>query len=338
MASSRLLTVVTYRPTERGGSEVVADLDALRTVSRTNLRGLAVGAVHQQLGSISGYPVDAALSARVHALTGGNPLFVSKLGRLLAEDVAAGTPVDDTWPREVPATVRALLRRRIGRLEPSTQAVLHAAAVVGREFPVAVVAAMVRAPAMTCLDKLEAGQAARLVEPSGVPGRQRFVHALVRDAVYADLPISERVRLHRACADALEAAVDREVQPSAIAGHRAAAELAVPTDQRDRAEALRAARWAARAADDALRRLAWEDAVRLRRLALDLGGSAISDLERCELLLGLAHSLQRSGDFAASLAACHEAAQLARRSAHGCGGGRLRPGGDGGAGGHRQPK
>jgi predicted ATPase len=119
---------------------------------------------HQQLESISGYAVDAALSARVHALTGGNPLFVSELGRLLAEDVAAGTPVDDAWPHEVPATVRALLRRRMGRLEPSTRAVLHAAAVVGREFPVAVVAAMVRAPAMSCLDELEAGQAARLVE------------------------------------------------------------------------------------------------------------------------------------------------------------------------------
>ena len=312
VSSSRVLMCVTYGPPEPGSGEITADLDALPAVSRINLRGLPVGAVRQHLASTSGCAVDAALSARVHALTDGNPLFVSELGRLLAEDVAAGTLIDDRWPREVPPTVRALVRRRLGRLEPSTRAVLHAAAVVGREFPVAVVAAMVRAPAITCLDELEAAQRAGLVEASGVRGRQRFVHALIRDAVNADLPSSEQALLHRACADALEAAVDREVQPAAIAGHRAAAELVVPTDQRDPADALRAAHWAARAAEDAMRRLAWEEAVRLRRLALDLGGSAIGDLERCELLLGLAHALGRSGDFAASLAACRRAAQLAR--------------------------
>jgi tetratricopeptide (TPR) repeat protein len=308
LASSRVLLLVNYRSTEWGRGEVVADLDVLRTVTRISLRGLPIEAAHHQLVSTSGQPVDLALSARVHALTGGNPLFVSELGRLLAEDAAAGTPIGDAWPHEVPATVRALIRRRLRRLDSTTQAVLHAAAIFGREFPVAVVAAMVRAPAMTCLDELQAARAAGLVELSGAPGRQRFVHALVRDAVVADLSTSEQVRLHRAAAEA----VDRDVQPAAIADHRAAAELAVPMDQRDPAEGLRAARWATRAADEAMHHFAWEEGVRLRRLALDLGGSAIDDIERCELLLGLARALAHSGEFAASLAACHQAADLAR--------------------------
>jgi hypothetical protein len=234
-------------------------------VTRISLRGLPVEVVHHELASISGHAVPVAVSARVHALTGGNPLFVSELGRLLADDVAAGKPIDDTWPNEVPATVRALIRRRLGRLSPSTQDVLRAAAVVGREFAVAVVAAMVRAPAMACLAALDDADTAGLVEPSGVPGRQRFVHALIRDAVEADLASTEQVRLHRAAADALEAAVDRDVRPSAIAWHRAAAELAAPTDERDPTERLRAVEWARRAADEAMHRLAWEEAARLRR-------------------------------------------------------------------------
>lgn len=312
LTSRRVLVIVTYRPTESDAGDVVADADALRTVSSISLRGLPVEAVHHELASTSGHAVSVAVSARVHALTGGNPLFVSELGRLLADDVAADKQIDDGWPDEVPATVRALIRRRLGRLSPSTQGVLHAAAVVGREFAVAVVAAMVRASAMVCLEALDAAHAAGLVEQSGVPGRQRFVHALVRDAVKADLASTEQVRLHRAAADALETAVDREVRPSAIAGHRAAAELAAPIDQRDPTERLHAVDWAVRAVAEAMRRLAWEEAARLRRLALDLGGAAIDDVARCRLLLGLAQALQRSGDLAGSLATCSQAAQLAR--------------------------
>lgn len=309
---SRVLVVVTYRPTEGGAGDVVHDLDGVRTLARLGLRGLPVEAVHDQLVSTSGQPVTAALSEKVCGLTGGNPFFVGELGRLLAEDVHAGTVIGDAWPYDVPTTVRVTIRRRLGRLEPQTRHVLRAAAVAGREFPVAVVAAMVRAPAMTCLDALDEARAAGFVEPIAVPGRQRFVHALVRDALDADLPTSQRARLHRAAADALEAGVDREVQASAVAGHRAAAELALPADQREPAEALRAADWARRAADEAMRGLAYEEAVRLRRLALDLGGPTLDDLARCELLLGLARALQRSGELAASLDACRQVAELAR--------------------------
>ena len=106
--------------------------------------------------------------------------------------------------------------------------------------------------------------------------------------------------------------MDSEVRPSAIAWHRAAAELAAPTDERDPTERLRAVDWARRAADEAMHRLAWEEAARLRRLALDLGGAAIDDDARCGLLLGLAQALQRCGDLATSLATCSKAAQLAR--------------------------
>ena len=106
--------------------------------------------------------------------------------------------------------------------------------------------------------------------------------------------------------------MDREVRRSAIAWHRAVAELAAPTDERDPTERLRAVDWARRAADEAMHRLAWEEAARLRRLALDLGGAAIDDDARCGLLLGLAQALQRCGDLATSLATCSKAAQLAR--------------------------
>ena len=311
LTSSRVLLLIAYRSSEGAAGEAVAALDAVRTVDRIGLRGLPVEAVHHELSSASGRVVSGALSARVHVLTGGNPLYLSELARLLAEDVSAGKPVDEGWPHAVPATVRALVRRRLGRLANRIQAVLHAAAVVGSEFSVAVVAAMVRVPAMACLGALDEAGAAGLVEASSQPGRQRFVHALIREAVHADLPAAEQVRLHLAAADALEAGADREIQPSAVAQHRATA-VAVAADGVDPVEALRAAQWAGYAADEAMHQLAWEEAACLRRLALDLAGAWMDSLARCQLLLGLARALQRSGALAASVEACSAAADLAR--------------------------
>jgi predicted ATPase len=54
-----------------------------------------------------------------------------------------------------PEPRRAVIRRRVERLSPSTRNVLRAAAVAGWEFSVAVVAAMVHAPAIACLDALD---------------------------------------------------------------------------------------------------------------------------------------------------------------------------------------
>ena len=58
------------------------------------------------------------------------------------------------------------------------------------------------------------------------PGRRRFAHAVVRDAVYADLAPSVREELHRRAAEALELlAADDDAAAGLVAGHwlRAAA-------------------------------------------------------------------------------------------------------------------
>jgi hypothetical protein len=91
--------------------------------------------------------------------------------------------------------------------------------------------------------------AAGLIEPAEVPGRHRFVHALVRDAVEAGLPARDRVRMHRAAAEAVEAFYAGALLPHLpdLARHWAAA-----GDDR------RTAHWAERAAKEALHRLAYE--------------------------------------------------------------------------------
>jgi predicted ATPase len=72
--------------------------------------------------------------------TGGNPFFVAELFRHLTDE---GRLFDErhTWRRDlefddvdVPASVRAVLERRLQRVSSGTQDVLRAAAVIGRHF------------------------------------------------------------------------------------------------------------------------------------------------------------------------------------------------------------
>lgn len=78
-------------------------------------------------------------------------------------------------------------------------------------------------------------------------------------------------------------------------------------------ERVHAAVWIERAADDARRRLAHEEAARLYRLALDVGAEELDDLARCRLLVAVAGALQRAGLLAGRVEACTDAAMIARR-------------------------
>ena len=93
-------------------------------------------------------------------------------------------------------------------------------------------------------------------------GDYRFVHALTRDAVEASLATAERAALHRAVAEVMEARFAENLSEhlADIARHRA--ELAQYGEGGD------GPAWLVRAADDAVRRLAYEEGARLYRAAL----------------------------------------------------------------------
>jgi hypothetical protein len=101
--------------------------------------------------------------------------------------------------------------------------------------------------------------------PGDRPGEYRFSHALVRSAVAARLSAAEQRRLHTAAADAIEALHEGDLRPplAQIARHRVAGSW-----PGDRAAAVAACQAAAEVAADAL---AFEEAVRLYRMALSAG-------------------------------------------------------------------
>ena len=143
-----------------------------------------------------GATVSDAERAHIVETAGGNPLFVEQLLALAAEGGLGET-------RAMPATIQALLAARLDRLGPGERAVLERGAVVGEEFRVDDVAALLEpAAAPTVPAHLGALAGRGFVRSAGEAFR--FRHVLVQEAVYRAAPKRLRAELHERFADRLD--------------------------------------------------------------------------------------------------------------------------------------
>ncbi|MFL5780460.1 MAG: ATP-binding protein [Thermoleophilaceae bacterium] len=298
-----LLIVGCYRDTEVGADldEALADLERRPAVQRVALAGLTEHDTARLLGLAMGRGPERELAERVQAGTQGNPLFATELGRLLATEGAVG----DDLP--IPAGVSDAIGRRLRRQSDECRAVLAVASVMGREFdpdPIARVSGLGEDALFEALDE---AASARLIDAvPGGGGRLRFSHILVRDALYETLPAPRRMRLHRATAEALEAAFASNPDPHL-------AELAHHYLEAGSAVAPKALDYARRAGEVAVRQHGYEEAARhygsaLRVIETTGAGDAQT---ACELQLALGDALSRSGSARESRAVLRDAADAA---------------------------
>lgn len=203
-----ILLVATHRP-EFDVAEIGTDgLTALR------LDRLPSHDVRVLLGSLLDDGVDGEIVDRVVERTDGNPLYVEELAPLATG--LAGCPDD------VPASLSASLVGQLDRLGSAKRAA-QVAAVVGREFPVALVGELLGSGGSG--DSLQPLFDAGLVLPGASDDDAVFKHALVRDAAYETLLKSERRTIHADIATRLESGdVSTGIEPEVIAQHWAAAE------------------------------------------------------------------------------------------------------------------
>jgi len=127
---------------------------------------------------------------RVAGVAEGNPLFAEHLAALIGD--ARGI-------ESLPPSIGLLLTARLEALPDPEREVLGVAAVAGRDFPAAAVAALVGRPVDVDLEHVGRRE---LVEPiSGEEeGMYRFAHALLQEAAYGLLPKARRADLHVALA------------------------------------------------------------------------------------------------------------------------------------------
>ena len=248
----RLAVFVAYRPDEARDllGEWLADRRRARGVIEVGLGPLSHDEIREQLSDLLGSDAQEALGtdlvARIHARSGGNPYVAEALMRAaLAGDA-------DT----LPASLREVLVGRTRDCGPCAAELLRIVAVAGERVAPALLAEVVAARSDSADVQLraakldaaldEATKAQLLVvEPDGVVSLR---HALLGEALYADLLPGERRSIHGSLADAHEK-VDR--RPAVIAEHA------------DRAnDARRALLWSFRAAKAAEEVDAYDEAHR----------------------------------------------------------------------------
>ncbi|MFC4912003.1 BTAD domain-containing putative transcriptional regulator [Actinomadura gamaensis] len=278
-----ILVVAAYRADESGHlTETLASL-ARATPLRLALPGLDDEAVAELVRTEC--EADDETVAGIAERTGGNPFYVRESARLLNGEGAL------VALSEVPEGVRDVLRRRLARLPEGGVSVLRLAAVAGRESSVDVLVKAADADEDGVMDALDAGVIAGLLDEPA-PGRVRFVHALVRDTLVADVSRLRAARMHARIADALEGSGDI----AALAHHYA------------RAGSPKAVGYCVRAAKLAEARYAHDVAVCLLR---DAVANSTGPDERVELLGRLLRAQIRAGAVAAARETRREAVEYA---------------------------
>jgi hypothetical protein len=248
------------------------------------LEGLSAEAVDEWLRSRSDDDLPRHVAELVHERTSGHPLFVKELSELLlAEGLLSESGLTEAR-RAIPPGVQFVVRRRVTRLPQPTQQLLTVAAVAGRTFELDVVAPLVDLTADQALDSLAPAVSAGLVVADPL-GSFRFSHALVAEALDAEVNPARKARLHARAAELLARRAD--VGPEVVA-HHALAGLAAGAAEL----AFSASAAAARAAET---RLGFEDAA--------------SHWQNAVAALGRTPSVDRS---ARADALCHLSAALFR--------------------------
>jgi hypothetical protein len=244
-----------------------------------------------------------ARAASLYRLTEGHPLLIVETLRLRALEASA-------WP----AQPGAVLDERLAPLAPAVRAALEVAAVLGREFSGAEVAATGELPADQVAEALRAALAASIVVPAAAFDCFRFSHVLLRDRLYRDILPSRRAALHARAGERLLALSD----PQAAVHHLFEGQVEPgPLPSAGRVTLERVARVALAAAEAALSRLACEAAVSLGRRALGLAtaaGEPFPDELQAQLQLVLAEAAIRLGETSAGKQRAAHAAQLAVRA------------------------
>jgi class 3 adenylate cyclase len=135
--------------------------------------------------------LDAEAQQAVLQRAEGNPLYAEEYARMLSEHEGADLPL--------PETVQGLIAARIDALAPEEKALLQDASVIGKVFwPGALPDGDERT-----LHALERKEFIRRDRRSSLAGETQyaFLHALVRDVAYGQIPRAERADKHRRAAE-----------------------------------------------------------------------------------------------------------------------------------------
>jgi len=216
LAGMRILLLVTFRPGYHPpwmGTSYTTQVALSRLTPHDSARVVQAVLPTAQLSAV--------LLHEIVTKAEGNPFFLHALARSVAEH---GTP---QAPLTLPDTVYAVLMARMDRLAPIAKRVLQTVAVLGKEVPFSLLAAMTDFSRETLAESLAQLQAAELLQETCLVPESVYTikHVLMQETAYHALLESSRRQLHLQLAQRLAERCAPTVaqQPAWLAHHYTAA-------------------------------------------------------------------------------------------------------------------
>jgi DNA-binding NarL/FixJ family response regulator len=260
VGDARVLFLLTYRKDEMHRSHPLlpwlGEVDRLPNSSRVNLERLAGSDVDAMVREIAG-EVPPRAAARIRERSQGIPFFVEELTECCDRDLTV-----------IPETLKDLMLARLDRLSPQTRDFLRIASAAGTLVDHTVLLAVVDSDEEVLESALREAVGGQVLVVDRAREAYAFRHALMREAVHADLLPGEHARLHARYAQALEKFA-RPEQAGEIAHHWGSAH-----------EADKSFEWSLRAADHSRSIYAWTEQLAHLERALDLWDQVSAPAER----------------------------------------------------------
>jgi DNA-binding CsgD family transcriptional regulator len=234
---SSLAVVLAYGPRPTLASATVSELVADQRATEIALAPLSPDAARAMVTRTTAADPDSEYLRWALNAAAGNPFTLEVLAGLACE-------VDDATSDGSPDD--AALTRRFAALPSSARRAAQAAAVLGAQFRMRLVAPVAGLTDADAADAIDVLHHARLIRQAG-SGRCRFTHAALAQAVTADLGLGRRTELHTRAFDVLYEAGDL----TGAAHHAAAADLV------GQVKAITAVRVAAGRAETAMAAVDW---------------------------------------------------------------------------------
>jgi class 3 adenylate cyclase/tetratricopeptide (TPR) repeat protein len=215
IGTAKILLLVNYRPEYSHGWGSKTYYTQLR------LDPLGKESAEEMLSALLGDGKDLLpLKRLIIERTEGTPFFMEEMVQVLFEEgalVREGTVVRLTRPLgelKIPLTVQGILAARIDRLPADAKELLQTLAVIGREFPLSLIRAVVPRSDDELNHLLNDLQLSEFIyeQPAVRDTEYIFKHALTQEVAYNSLLIERRQQLHGRTAAALETLYTNSVE------------------------------------------------------------------------------------------------------------------------------
>lgn len=187
------------RPEEAGveAQALLAALTATARSTRVDLAALSAAEASALLASLGvDVPEAGAWAPQLWRQVGGNPAFLLESVKLLLSTGAGPAAADGHLP--LPASIEAVVQRRIELLSPRARHVAQLAAIAGRGYSLPLAAA-----ALACTP-LELAEPLRELELRQMFAGREFVHDVIAGVAERSVPAAVATFMHRFVAEHLE--------------------------------------------------------------------------------------------------------------------------------------